>query len=219
MKIIDGVLKSKEDVCMEHRGIIYKHAHSLAGVVPLEDLVSEGYIGLLKAYDKYDESKNIKFVTYGGRLAYLSMLTFMKNSTSGAYYPHQIRDLASKIRKRNLQNHSVEELMAMWGNTRNAVTGALLFLDHKDPESLSEVRRDTESATLADAIPSPDDDTWIYTNEFRDKLNSREKFVLDHLLLEKNCREISEMLNRTTSAIQVNVRNMRVKYNEYMGVV
>ena len=33
--------------------------------IALEDLISEGNKGLIKAYDKFDVSKNVKFITYG----------------------------------------------------------------------------------------------------------------------------------------------------------
>ena len=33
--------------------------------IPLEDLISEGNRGLVKAYTKFDVTKNVKFITYG----------------------------------------------------------------------------------------------------------------------------------------------------------
>ena len=32
--------------------------------MPLEDLISEGNRGLIKAYEKFDTSRNVKFITY-----------------------------------------------------------------------------------------------------------------------------------------------------------
>lgn len=215
MKLIDGVMKSKEDVCKEHKRIVYKHAHHLKGAVSFDDLVSEGFIGLLQAYEKYDSSKNIKFSTYGGHLAYLSMLSSIRNSQPGAYFPYQVRDLAIKINKRQLKNESVETIMKMWGNSRNTVIGALTYLQSSAALSIHEPQRGTDEGTLEEAIPSSYDDTWIYISEFRQRLTKRENFVLDHLIMDKNCREISEKVKLTTSAIQANVRNMRRKYREY----
>ena len=53
-KIIESHLKFVFDVAKKYKG------HG----VPLEDLISEGNMGLTKAIEKFDENKGVKFISY-----------------------------------------------------------------------------------------------------------------------------------------------------------
>lgn len=51
------------EVSIEHEKLIYKMAQRFYGV-PKEDLIQAGFLGLTKAYNKFDPSLNVKFSTY-----------------------------------------------------------------------------------------------------------------------------------------------------------
>lgn len=53
-RIISSNLKFVFDVAKRYKGY----------GVPMEDLISEGNMGLLYAFDKFDEEKNVKFISY-----------------------------------------------------------------------------------------------------------------------------------------------------------
>lgn len=53
-KILTSNLKFVFDVAKKYKGY----------GVPMEDLISEGNLGLAYAFDKFDESKNVKFISY-----------------------------------------------------------------------------------------------------------------------------------------------------------
>lgn len=60
-----GNLKAKNEIVESNLRFVFDIAKRYTGRgVPILDLVSEGNMGLLKAIDKFDESKNVKFITY-----------------------------------------------------------------------------------------------------------------------------------------------------------
>lgn len=52
-----------EEVTFENENLIYKMAQSFYGV-DREDLIQAGYLGLTKAYKKYDANREVKFSTF-----------------------------------------------------------------------------------------------------------------------------------------------------------
>lgn len=52
-----------EEVTVENENLIYKMAQSFYGV-DREDLIQAGYLGLTKAYKKYDANREVKFSTF-----------------------------------------------------------------------------------------------------------------------------------------------------------
>jgi RNA polymerase primary sigma factor len=57
--------QAKNEIIESHLKFVFDVAKCYKGKgVPLEDLISEGNIGLAKAINKFDENKGIKFITY-----------------------------------------------------------------------------------------------------------------------------------------------------------
>ena len=69
---------NKEKLIEEHSGLIYKIASYYQNKSSIEDLYQVGIIGLLKAYENYDESKNVKFSTYAFDYIRGEMLIYIK---------------------------------------------------------------------------------------------------------------------------------------------
>ena len=85
---------SRDKLIEEHlrlvSSIAVKYAHC---GMPLEDLVSEGYIGLIKAVDYYDPEKNVKFATYASfwiKRSILNALLDQKPLIHLPQYSHRI---------------------------------------------------------------------------------------------------------------------------------
>lgn len=216
-KLIDGELHSIDDVYEKHHRLIYKYAHRLSGRVPLEDLVSEGFVGFFEAYYNYDESKGFQFSTYAVRCAYLKMLKLMESPTNGAYYPHHIRELAGKIRKHNDPDAAAQELAEVFGKKEHHVLGALQYLRSREGISIdSEIPLQGSTKTYAEIIPAPYDDwTVVYVNEFYALLTPRERLVLIGMYYEKTQKEIGDSINLTDQTIRKSVKRIREKYREW----
>ncbi len=54
----------KGQLCEQNRGLVYHIARKLSGMEELEDLLQDGYIGLLEAAERYEPDKGAKFSTF-----------------------------------------------------------------------------------------------------------------------------------------------------------
>ncbi len=55
----------KREIAKEYQGLVVHLAKGFLGRgEPLEDLIQQGYIGLLKAIDRFDPERGVKFTTY-----------------------------------------------------------------------------------------------------------------------------------------------------------
>jgi len=60
-----GDKRAREEIIVRNLRFVVKWAHKHTGYgLPLEDLVQEGNIGMLTAIDKFDTSRNVRFLTY-----------------------------------------------------------------------------------------------------------------------------------------------------------
>jgi len=83
----------------------YQNSH---GSLALEDLISEGNLGLIKAYDRYDLSKKVKFITYAVWWVRQSILSSIHQHAKTIKIP--INKLARLQKIQNLKNSLFESL-------------------------------------------------------------------------------------------------------------
>ncbi len=61
-------MKTREQWVEEYTWLVHKVVKNMdQGKYDTEDLISEGMIGLLKAVDRYDDARNVKFATYAAK--------------------------------------------------------------------------------------------------------------------------------------------------------
>jgi RNA polymerase primary sigma factor len=65
-RIKNGDREAKETMIRSNLGLVYSIARGYNGLgVPFEDLVQEGTVGLIRAVEKFDYRRGVKFSTYG----------------------------------------------------------------------------------------------------------------------------------------------------------
>ncbi len=70
----------RDHLVMEHRWLVSQCARAFAGGdEPLEDLIQEGTIGLIKAVDRFDPDKGVRFSTYAGHLILGEMRHYLRD--------------------------------------------------------------------------------------------------------------------------------------------
>lgn len=83
--------KTKKIILSKYTPLIIKISKKFSGRdCEVEDLMQEGYYGLLKAIDKFDESKNIKFITYAYYWIYKYIREFYYFKSSVIRYPEEV---------------------------------------------------------------------------------------------------------------------------------
>lgn len=203
-KLIDGEWMTAEEICEKHKKMVYRVAGKFARHAPFDDLVSEGMMGLLRAYEIYDETKGNKFITYATQAIQSRIMRFYNGWTLGPHYPHHIRDLSVTIRKRDTEKtKSPEQLAEEIGTTVARVEAAISYMNNRMPVSINAEIDDDEDATLAHYLPAdPDDDTQVIVDEFLAGLSKVQRVVATGLLERKTFDAIARDNHLTKAAVE-----------------
>jgi len=101
-----GDVSARDELVLVHRPFIQAKAKEIkAGLyerenhVPLEDLISEGTIGIIRAIKNFDLSKEYRFLTYAGYWIEKYIRKELRRQLSPVYIPSDKITLANKIRK------------------------------------------------------------------------------------------------------------------------
>lgn len=202
LKIMLGNTEAREQLILGNmRYVISKAIEYSEQGVPLEDLISEGYVGLCKAVDKYDPLKGYKFITFASWWIWQSIISFLTNNIGTVRIPvNKVSDIA-KIRKmeEQLSNElgrtpTVEELeealpgmciakLAPWMNISYLRT--IPRNEDKDPNAMTE-QEEIDLLAKASGIPFPQPD--------------------DDLVAKSLLKEIDGALNRLSEREQAIIR-------------
>ena len=95
-------MKTKEELFNENIGLIYKVINDkfaqFKGTEHYDDLVSEGYVGLLKAIDKFDLSYDVMFSTYAVPMIAGEIKRFLRDNNSLIKMSRSIKENGWKIK-------------------------------------------------------------------------------------------------------------------------
>ena len=125
-KVRNNDNNAKQEIIKSHLKFVFQIAKKYRGQgVALEDLISEGNLGLTKAIDKFDENKGIKFISYAVWWIKQSMQECIKKNQristmeileDDVVNPYNEDDLANKLTEigdksweENEENEKVEE--------------------------------------------------------------------------------------------------------------
>jgi RNA polymerase sigma-B factor len=89
-----------ESLIVQYRPLVEKLSRRfLPSGMPLEDLVQEGFLGLLHAIDHYDASKNVKFITYATHCIAGQLRHFLRDRGQIIKEPAWLQELSQRVRK------------------------------------------------------------------------------------------------------------------------
>lgn len=202
-----GDLIAKEKMVKANLRFVVSVAKQYQGQsnVPLEDLISEGNIGLLKAVEKYDETQGHKFISYAVwwiRQAVMSAITdnsnFMRIPSNKVSQYRKIREvkdlLSSKFNREPSTEEIIEHMMSIRTNKTRETTEEDVenaFSNIVNPKSLDSNINSSEEGTLMDIIPNENAQSSDHMfensdNEYMIKLaisslNEREKHIISML--------------------------------------
>lgn len=157
--------------------------------LPQEDLIQEGNMGLMKAVEKYDAEKNIRFSTYASNWIRKSMMRAIQNQARTIRLPIHISSYISKLKRVEKQLEAdygrmptVEEIAEEMGERIERVVEIQGYIN--DKISLDMPVGDEEATSLGDLVSSTN-----YLSPFEEIVNYEYSEELRRLLLELSPKE------------------------------
>lgn len=202
---------------------IYNHK------LDLEDLVQAGYIGIIKATDRFDLGHENKFITYADWWIKQSILRVIADEGFTIRIPVHMFDRVLSINKIERDNlgFGLEELIDIATSQLNLNRQEILYsLEVRDqimhPASLNMSVSDESEEELIDFIPNEQDSLddviidQLYKDEVREitkmVLSDKEYYILNRMYgLEDNITRTLEDVGRDLGVTRERVRQIKKK--------
>lgn len=183
---------------------------------PIEDLIQAGFIGLLKAIDKYSKEKNNNFRIYAGYLIIGEMKHYIRDKMDAIRVPRHIQELTIRINNftKNLtaeevQSITSEEVASALEVSQKAVDMAMVADRRRSTISLEDISSNKDSLNFEELLPADDykeraeyEDSRIIFEEVINKLPPDERVIVDmYYKQDMNMKEIAEALVITPMSV------------------
>ena len=199
--------------------------------LPLTDLINEGNIGLIKAAEKFDETKGFKFISYAVWWIRQSIIQAISENCRMIRLPgnkiasaNKIKNAYSLLEQIKLRPPTFEELSDMINIPVQQIKELMKYVDN-NVDSLDVSMNDNDETTMLDFVPninsiSPDSDLEkeslkIEINRIIETLSNNEKMVIKYYYgLEHthalSIEEISNRMNMSPERVR-KIRNKAIK--------
>ena len=188
--------------------------------IPFEDLINEGNLGLIKAVDRFDESRGFRFISYAVWWITQGIRQAIQKTGRVIRLPAHIRESMGKLYRKSIEleqnierEPSAEELAEITKTSPGWIDD--LKKVFTEPVSLDDSFGDSDTALmhlLASKDPRPE--ATLMKNSLEkeilsvlDTLNDREKFVIINYFgfqgkEQNNLQEIGNDLNITSERVR-----------------
>lgn len=177
---------------------------------PIEDLTQAGFIGLLKAIDKFNIKRNDNFRVYAGYLIIGEMKHYLRDKLTTIRVPRHIQELSIRIRN-FVKTLTMEEVQALTSDevasalrvSPRAIDVAIQAERRRDTLSLEEVYKTEEGSLNYEEMLSEDnytekaeyEDVRIIFEDVINKLPPEHKVIIDmYYKQDMSQKEIADAL-------------------------
>ena len=156
----EGDRKARDKLITSNTRFVVSVAKQYQGQgLDLEDLISEGNIGLCRAAEKFDPDRGVKFISYAVWWIRQAILQALSEKTRTIRLPLNQVAALNKVKKataefiaKNEREPSLKELEDLTGIEENKITAILNMASHMI--SVDTPFNDEEDGTLIDIIPN-----------------------------------------------------------------
>lgn len=198
-------------------------------IVELDDMVQVGYIGLWKAAQRFDESKDFKFATYAVPTIMGEILKEIRDKSGLFKVPRESKLIFKKIAKKRDNGEGIptpeevqEEFSCSLDTARVAIE--LLFLSVSSlstPVTVGE-RKDVYIEDMIEDVSANFQDGVFKEEAFKERmslLNDREKFIIFQTLNGVKQMDISKKMGISQVQVSRIFRKALKKIEEYNEVI
>lgn len=204
---------------------IAKHYHTV--LIPFEDLVQEGAIGLMTAAERFDPSRGYRFSTYATHWIRQAISRAIDNKAKAIRIPAHVSETLRKLERtralllrENGEEPSTEALAQRLGLTVRKVS--TLIQAGQEPVSLDMLVGDEENTTLASLIndrTSPNPQDSVLNQEMRSELIKllatltprEEEIMRKRLGFEEDSTQVLQEIGETMHISRERVRQIEVQ--------
>lgn len=224
-KLINGEMLSLEDIVKKHEMLVHsvcKYYRSRAKNLRIdyEDIASVGFIGLIRAFERFDGSKfDVRFSTYAIPTIRGEVQRFLREQNEGLKYSRSIKELAWLILEKELEDLTIEEISKTLKEKVEKVKFAIQFIHNRSPYSLEYpvVDEAGKSTYLSDFVGDDDDHTNLMVEEFIKTLNDKEKVIVNCLINGEVQSSIGEKIGTSQAQVSRSIHKIRNKYLNYVS--
>ena len=95
-----GAQAARQALVLQFRPLVQKQARQfLSPAIPLEDLIQEGFLGLIHGIDQYDPTRGVKLITYATHHVDGHLRHFLRDRTQIIKEPAWLQEMAQKVRR------------------------------------------------------------------------------------------------------------------------
>lgn len=163
-QIKEGNRESIEQLFRNNRGLIVSVAAHYVSYEEMEDLIQEGFFGLIKAAELWEEEKGAAFSTYAIYWIKQSMIRYIENNGNMLRLPayrrqrvQSYKKLFETFNKDFGRDPSPAEICAALGITPDQIDTVRQDASALSIRSMSEPLNDEDSITLGDTVADPSD--------------------------------------------------------------
>jgi RNA polymerase primary sigma factor len=231
-----GDIKAQDELVKANLRFVISVAKQYVGRgLDIEDLVSEGNLGLIKAAQKFDETRGIKFISFAVWWIRQSILQSLADNSRQVRLPlnqinalNKIKSAENDLEQQLQRKATASELSEYLGVTEDKVN--LSITSSQKISSMDTPIGDDSDFTLADTFQSSDfADTEIIQSDILQKINTalnslteRERFIIINLfgigVNEMTLVEISNKLDLTSERVR-QIKNTAIKKLSKSGVL
>ena len=210
----------------ENKRMIYKITHYFSKYESKEDLFQVGCIGLIKAYQNYQDGYNTKFTTYAYPYIFGEISKYVRDDR-GIKISRDISKLSLKLEKANIlltqklmREPTAVELSEFLGVNQEDVLEALT--SHYVIQSLDEpIESSEDSLCLYDKIgdiKNMDLDTLITLKQELQSLSKEENYIINsHYMKDLTQSEIADKLGMNQVQVSRKEKKILVKLKDKLA--
>jgi len=178
--------------------MVERYCAKFLGYCEFEELVAVGNVGLVKAAQRFDGTRGVRFTTYACAVIHGEILKFLRDSIDLLSFSRPTKELYLSIQKKGLGSLTVAEIAKVLNVPIDKVKGAFDYAKFRYATSINEIvchSSEGDPITIGDCIRTYEDfESPVMYGEIFEMLDYQERIVFTGRYIDMMTR--AEVINR-----------------------